>query len=305
MLQIMTRQRTWRLTALAAATYVALGIVFGEAFFTGPFWDGSAVFGSAGVHLLGLAAIVGCGWMQARRMPDRGVRLRTPADSAVRKGPHAFDEPVQWKLLLTSPSYALLWLPLRFFVGLAWLASGESKLRGSGWMDGGSALQGFWQNAVAIPENGRPAITFGWYRSFLQFLLDHEAYTWFAKLIAIGEFMVGAGLVLGAFTGLAAFFGATLNFNFQLAGSASTNPVLFTLAVAMVLGWKVAGFWGLDRVLMRHIGTPWTTPAPTSAPTMAPAAAPPSSGPVPRMASPAAYGRKPAISRSISMRDRP
>lgn len=298
MSQIMTRQRTWRLTALAVALYLALGIVFGEAFFTGPIWDGSAIFASAGVHLLGVLAIVACGWMQARRMPDRGVRLRTPADAALRKGSHTFDEPMPWKLLLNSPSYALLWLPLRLFVGLAWLESGESKLRGSGWMDGGSALQGFWQNAVAIPEDGRPAITFGWYRTFLQFLLDHEAYTWFAKLIALGEVMVGLGLVLGAFTGLAAFFGATLNFNFQLAGSASTNPVLFTLAVAMLLGWKVAGFWGLDRGLMRHIGTPWRSARAASSPSLPPS-------PSPRMAPLAAYGRNPAVSRSIATRYHP
>ncbi|MGC4192592.1 MAG: DoxX family membrane protein [Thermomicrobiales bacterium] len=294
--QIMTRQRTWRVTAVAAAIYVALGIVFGEAFFTGPFWDGSAIFASSSVHTLGLLAIIVCGWMQVRRVPEQGVRMRAPLDTAARRGSHVFDDPMSWKLLQNSPSYALLWLPLRLFVGLAWLASGESKLRGTGWMDGGSALQGFWQNAVAVPESGRPAITFGWYRSFLQFLLDHESYTWFAKAIAVGEFMVGLGLVLGAFTGIAAFFGATLNFNFQLAGSASTNPVLFALAVAMILGWKVAGFWGLDRMLMRHVGTPWTTPAAGVMPT-------PSTPP--RIAAPAPYGHHPAMSSPISVRYRP
>jgi len=49
-----------------------------------------------------------------------------------------------------------------------------------------------------------------------------------------------------------------LNFNFQLAGSASTNPVLFGLGVFLVLGWKVAGYWGLDRVLLKQFGTPWS-----------------------------------------------
>ena len=42
-----------------------------------------------------------------------------------------------------------------------------------------------------------------------------------------------------------------------LAGSASTNPVLFGLGVFLVLGWKVAGFWGLDRYLLPLLGTPW------------------------------------------------
>ncbi len=48
-----------------------------------------------------------------------------------------------------------------------------------------------------------------------------------------------------------------MNFNFMLAGSASTNPVLFLLAVLLILAWKVAGYYGLDRVLLHRLGTPW------------------------------------------------
>ena len=39
-------------------------------------------------------------------------------------------------------------------------------------MDGGAALAGFWKNAVAIPDQGHAAITYDWYRTFLQTLLD-------------------------------------------------------------------------------------------------------------------------------------
>ena len=88
-------------------------------------------------------------------------------------------------------------------------------------------------------------------------MLDHEWYTWFAKVIAVGEFLVGIGLIVGALVGIAAFFGTLMNFNFQLAGSASTNPVLFGLGVFLVLGWKVAGWIGLDRYLLPALGTPW------------------------------------------------
>ena len=48
-------------------------------------------------------------------------------------------------------------------------------------------------------------------------------------------------------TGVAAFFGATMNMSFLLAGSASTNPVLFTLAIGLIVGWKIAGYYGVDR----------------------------------------------------------
>jgi thiosulfate dehydrogenase (quinone) large subunit len=64
-------------------------------------------------------------------------------------------------------------------------------------------------------------------------------------------------LIVGAFTGLAAIGGAALSFNFMLAGSASTNPVLFILAILILLGWKVAGWIGVDRWLLPALGTPW------------------------------------------------
>ena len=65
-------------------------------------------------------------------------------------------------------------------------------------------------------------------------------------MIALGEVAIGIALIIGAFTGLAAIGGATLNFNFMLAGSASTNPVLFLLAVLVLLGWKAAGWIGVE-----------------------------------------------------------
>ena len=48
-----------------------------------------------------------------------------------------------------------------------------------------------------------------------------------------------------------------MNFNFMLAGSASTNPVLFVLAILIVLAWKVSGYYGLDYALLPALGVPW------------------------------------------------
>ena len=134
---------------------------------------------------------------------------------------------------------------------------GWHKVTGTGWLDGGAALQGYWTNAVAIPEEGRPAITYDWYRTFIETLLNNEAYTWFAPLIAFGELAVGIALILGILSGFAAFFGAFMNMSFLLAGSASTNPVMFTLAVGVMLAWRVAGYYGVDRYLLPMLGTPW------------------------------------------------
>lgn len=118
--------------------------------------------------------------------------------------------------------------------------------------------EGYWTRAVAVPPPpAKPAITYGWYRTFLESLLAGGHYTWFAKLVAVGEVVIGIALILGFLTGIVAFFGAFMNFNFMLAGTTSTTPVLFTIAVFLMLAWKVAGFWGLDRFLLPALGTPW------------------------------------------------
>jgi thiosulfate dehydrogenase [quinone] large subunit len=161
------------------------------------------------------------------------------------------------RFLFNNSRAGLFWLPVRLFLGFAWLDAGWHKVTGEGWMDGGSSLAGYWANAVAIPEGGRPPITYDWYRTFLQMLIDNGAETWFAPLIAVGEVAVGLGLIFGVLTGFAAFFGALMNMSFLLAGSASTNPVMFSLAIGLILAWKVAGYYGLDRYLLPMLGTPW------------------------------------------------
>lgn len=168
-----------------------------------------------------------------------------------------FQDPPWLGRLLGGTEWAWLWLLMRLYVGWKWLDSGWGKITGTGWMDGGASLKGFWERAVVIPEAGRPAIAYGWYRDFLEFMLNAGAYTWFAKLLAVGEFLVGLALIVGAFTAIAAFFGAFMNWNFMMAGSASINPVMLVLAVALIMAWKTAGWIGVDRWLLPALGTPW------------------------------------------------
>jgi thiosulfate dehydrogenase (quinone) large subunit len=166
------------------------------------------------------------------------------------------DPPIA-KFLFSDPRASILWLIVRVYVGWQWIEAGMGKVTNPAWVQTGDAVKGYWTNAVAIPEVGRPAITFDWYRSFLQFLLGAEAHTWMAPMIAWGELLIGIALVLGVFTGISAFLGASLNFNFMLAGTASTNPVLFFLSIGIMLAWKVAGYIGLDYFLLNMLGTPW------------------------------------------------
>jgi thiosulfate dehydrogenase [quinone] large subunit len=173
-----------------------------------------------------------------------------------RKGTAVQDPPFT-KTLFNDTRMAWLWLALRVWLGYQWIEASLHKIESPAWVETGDALKGFWTGAVAIPESGRPAIAFDWYRGFIQALLDAEAYTWFGKLVAYGELLIGIALILGVFTGFAALFGALMNWNFMMAGAASTNPVLLIIAIGLIMAWKIAGYVGVDRFLLPYIGTPW------------------------------------------------
>jgi len=194
-------------------------------------------------------------YADARRDPKSGsVEIEGPAFA---------------RFLFGNSRAGLVWLPIRLFLGFAWLEAGIHKATGPGWLDGGAALKGYWTAAVAVSDTGKGQITYDWYREFITFLLNGGHYSWFAPLIVAGEIAVGLGLIFGILTGFAAFFGAFMNMSYLLAGSASTNPVLFALAVGVMMAWKVAGYYGVDRWLLPVLGTPWapgTLPGQASAP---------------------------------------
>jgi thiosulfate dehydrogenase [quinone] large subunit len=215
--------------------------------------------------LLGLLVVLGA---VATLVYDKLVTDRLDAPiTAVR-------QPALARFLFHDTRSAPLWLAVRLYVGFAWLEAGYHKATGPGWLDGGAALKGYWAKAVAVnPATGTGPITYDWYRNFLQYMLDQQWYTWFGKVIVAGELLVGIGILVGGLVGLAAFFGALLNMSFLLAGSASTNPVLFTLAILLMLAWQVAGYWGADHFLLPVLGAPWNRgrlfgqrPAPLPAP---------------------------------------
>jgi thiosulfate dehydrogenase [quinone] large subunit len=145
---------------------------------------------------------------------------------------------------------------LRVWLALQWLKSGLAKITNPAWTDGtGRGLLSFWNSALAPTAHGGSAITYDWYRSFLQLLVDTHAETWFAKLIASGETAVGLGLLVGALVPVAALGGLTMNMSYMLAGSASVNPVLALAAGIVLVGRdhaSVLGFDGLAGWLLRH-----------------------------------------------------
>jgi thiosulfate dehydrogenase (quinone) large subunit len=165
------------------------------------------------------------------------------------------EDPPIARWLFGDTRLAWLWLPLRVYLGYDWLTHGWAKLQNPKWAQTGEALRDFWSTGVQIDP--RPVIAVDWYRDFIQWMLDVQAYTWFAKVVIAGELLVGIALILGAFTGIAAFTGGFLNWNFVMAGTASTNALLFAISTWLVLAWKTAGWIGLDRWLLKALGTPW------------------------------------------------
>jgi thiosulfate dehydrogenase [quinone] large subunit len=161
--------------------------------------------------------------------------------------------------IFSNPKMAWLWLIVRVWLGYQWITSGYGKLTNPGWMSGGSALKGFLGFSIqtALAAESHPPIAYKWYLGFLQGIVDSGAYTWMAKLVAVGEFLIGVGLVLGLFTAVAAFFSGFMVWNFALAGTAGVAPMFLLLSVLLVAAWRIAGLWGLDRFRFEYVGTLW------------------------------------------------
>jgi thiosulfate dehydrogenase [quinone] large subunit len=159
--------------------------------------------------------------------------------------------------LLRDVQWGWVWLPLRLYAGWMWLGAGRGKVGSPAWTggDAGASLTAFAHAAVQKAGGAHPAVQ-NWYASYLQNLVLPHAAFW-SQLVAWGELAVGIGLIIGAFTGLAAFFGGVMNVNYLLAGSTSTNPNLLVAALVLMLAWRTAGAWGLDRWLLPALGTPW------------------------------------------------
>lgn len=161
--------------------------------------------------------------------------------------------------VLRDPRLGLVWLAVRLWVGWQFLDAGWEKIRDAAWVgsDAPAAINGFLSFASSdqMTAGEHPAVA-SWYAS----LIDNAFLpgdTVLSYLIAIGEFAVGLGLILGAFTMAAAFFGAFMNLNFMLAGSTGTgdNPLMFGLGLLLLFAGAAAYVYGLDRFMIPRLRT--------------------------------------------------
>lgn len=166
-------------------------------------------------------------------------------------------EPKISKLFFADTRLSFIWFIIRLYVGWEWVSAGYEKIINPAWVGphAGGAIKGFLLGAIAKAGGAHPAVQ-DWYALFLkQYVLPHAVS--FSHVVAFGELLVGVALILGLFTGIAAFSGAFMNMNYLLAGAVSTNPILFLLELFLILAWRVAGWVGLDRFVLPYLGTPW------------------------------------------------
>ncbi len=152
---------------------------------------------------------------------------------------HIEDPPIA-RALFGDTRFAWIWLILRVYVGWQWFSEGLNKVQTQAWAGAkaGTFLT-VWIDGALKKTQGAHADVQGWYGFFLSHaVLPHAAF--WSYTVSYGELFVGLGLIFGLFTGIAAFFGTTMNASYLLAGTVSTNPILFAFGTLLVLAWKTA-----------------------------------------------------------------
>lgn len=167
-------------------------------------------------------------------------------------------EPWLARFLFADTRMSWVWLVLRIYVGWQWVEAGWEKVISPVWTGAkaGVALNGFLMGAFAKTAGEHPSVQW-WYGAFLHNFVQPNIHV-FSYMVAYGELFVGIGLILGLFTGIAAFFGAFMNMNYLFAGTVSTNPLLFICELFLILAWRTAGWFGADRWILPFLGTPWS-----------------------------------------------
>lgn len=169
-----------------------------------------------------------------------------------------FDDPRLARFLFSTPAASWIWLVVRVYLGYEWAHAGWDKVTGDpSWLSSSEPLKGFVGYTLQGAGQGpHSAINYGWYAAFLRWVGGSGAGI-VSKAVPLGELAVGVGLILGLFTGIAAFFGGMLSMSFGLAGVAGVNPAYFLMEVLLIMAWRNAGYIGLDRIVLPALGTPW------------------------------------------------
>lgn len=154
------------------------------------------------------------------------------------------------KFLRTNVIAAAILAILRIYLGWKWLSSGWGKITG----EEPFSAKGFLMGAVNNPVISHDQVVYPTYVSFLENVAVPNAGL-FSFMVSWGEVLVGLGLVLGALTPWAAFFGVVMNFAFMFAGTMSSNPLMVLISMFILPAGYNAGRFGLDRWIFPFLGS--------------------------------------------------
>lgn len=151
------------------------------------------------------------------------------------------------EFLKKNKKMALFLAIVRFFLGLVWFRHGLEKISSKNF---DAAV--FLKDAIAKASGGAEAVVQGWWAFIVKFFLlpNVEILNY---LVPIGEFFVGLGLMLGAFTRPALYFALIMNFVYLLSGSMNINPQMILWSMLLLAARDNAGRVGADGWIFSSI----------------------------------------------------
>jgi hypothetical protein len=144
---------------------------------------------------------------------------------------------------------ALLLLPLRVFLGIAWLRNGLAMVLQPEWLDG-TALTQFLQSQVADAP-------ISLYTDVMLIAADRFAAP-MSMAVVLGQVAIGLGLITGTLTNLALLMAIALNVNLVLAGVGTPSQYLIVIQLVLLAGGAGSDY-SVDRSLSRYLRSPLLT----------------------------------------------
>jgi thiosulfate dehydrogenase [quinone] large subunit len=160
--------------------------------------------------------------------------------------------------LTHSKVAAIGWTAMRVWLGIMWLQAGVAKLWGA---ENPAFLHNSGAGVAGFAAHGSPA--YSWWGSFLHgFVVPNSG--WIGILVALAEFFIGLGLVLGLFTRVAALSSLALLFTYVMSGTASVCAFYALFAIVILVTWRTSTLLGVDGFIagyrQRHHRSETTTP---------------------------------------------
>ena len=142
---------------------------------------------------------------------------------------------------------------------IGWVRSGTvpGEEGGQRTLQVGDAVAEFARGALERGTAGdHPDIAYSWYVAWLEWLRD-TGHSFFGPLVAVGEVVIGICLILGLFTGIAGLPGRDPELLVHLRRQRQVSPAMIVVSGMLILAWRNAGWYGLDRFVLPRLGTPW------------------------------------------------